>query len=188
MSISHVFEDVTSPRNAAIPQVVVQGTEVGYEIRTETPFGDRAMLIERVSAFAGMSLIALALAGIYVGRANHMAGLGSTHLAAGAVLLTGGIAYLWISIRGMRHQAEFDLETRQMHYLVRNRMNGTRVLKTVGFDEITSAFIDRPSKPGTAARLFVRVGETDLIEVARGAQADLEELHARLSHDLPRTA
>jgi hypothetical protein len=188
MSISSVFQDVTSMRNATVPDVVVEGTDVGYDVKTETPFGDRAVLIERVAAIAGLTLVGLAVAGIYVGRAYHLNGLGSAQLVAGAILLTGGIAYLWISARGMRHQAKFDLEKREMDYVVRNRLNGCRTLRSVGFDDIKAAFIKRPSGPGKPALLYVRVGEgEDLIEVARGSEDALKKLHARLSHDLPHT-
>ena len=187
MAFANVFENVTSRRNATVPKIVVQSTDVGYEVRTQTPFGDRAVLIERVSAIAGLGLIAFAVAGLYVGRAYHVNGLGAGHMAAGAVLLTGGVAYIWISARGMRHQANFDLGKRELHYVVRNRLNTTRVLRTVGFDEIADAFIQPASKPGKPAKLFVRVGNADdLIEVARGSMDDLEPLHARLSQDLPK--
>ena len=50
MSISSVFQNVTSMRNATVPHVVIQGTDVGYDVKTETPFGDRAVLIERMAA------------------------------------------------------------------------------------------------------------------------------------------
>jgi len=186
MSISSVFQDVTSVRNATIPEVVVQGTDVGYDVRTETPLGDRAVLIERVSAIAGLTMVALALAGIYVGRAYQLEGLGAGQMATGAVLLTGGIAYLWISARGMRHQVNFDLDNRELSYVVRNRLDSYRALRTVSFDEIKAAFVQRPGAANAPAKLFVRIGDgDDLIEVARGTQADLEELHAKLSHDLP---
>ena len=188
MSISSMFQNVTTMRNAVVPRVVVQGTDVGYDVKTETPFGDRAVLIERVAAIAGLTLVALAVAGIYVGRAYQLHGLGSGHLVAGAVLLTGGIAYVWISARGMRHQAKFDLEKREMNYVVRNRLDGCRTLRSVSFDEIKAAFIKRPSEPGKPALLYVRIGDgEDLIEVARGSEDALKELHARLSHDLPHT-
>ncbi len=183
MSISSVFENVTSMRNAAVPQVVVQGTDVGYDVRTEAPFGDRAVLIERVSAISGLAMVAVALAGIYVGRAYNIEGI----MATGAVLLTGGIAYLWISARGMRHQAQFDLEKRELSYVVRNRLNSCRVLRSVSFDDIRAAYIERASATDKPAKLFVRIGDgDDLIEVARGSQAELDELHRRLSHDLPK--
>ncbi len=189
MSISSVFQNVTSLRNATVPNVVVQGTDVGYDVKMVTPFGDRAVLIERVAAIAGLTLVGLALAGIYAGRVYHLQGLGSGHLVAGAVLLTGGIAYVWISARGMRHQAQFDLEKREMKYVVHNRLDGCRTLRLVSFDQINAAFIKRPSEPGKPALLYVRIGEgEDLIEVARGSEEDLEALHTRLSHDLPHAA
>ena len=186
MSLSNVFENVTSPRNAIVPQIVIQGTDVGYDVTTQTPFGDRAVLIERVAAIAGLALVTLALAGLYVGRAYNLHGLGTGHMVAGAVLLTGGVAYLWISARGMRHQSNFDLNKRELHYVVRNRLNTMRVLRTVAFDDIKEAFIQPALDPAKPAKLFVRIGDADdLIEVARGTQADLEEVHARLGQDLP---
>jgi len=188
MSLSNVFENVTSQRNTAVPQIVIEGTDVGYDVKTQTPFGDRAVLIERVAAIAGLALVTVAVGALYVGRAFQVNGLGAGPMAAGAVLLTGGVAYLWISARGMRHQAKFDLDKRELHYVVRNRLNTTRVLRTVGFDQIEEAFIQPAPGPGKPATLFVRVGDADdLIEVARGSMDDLEHLHARLSHDLPKT-
>lgn len=186
MAISGFFEDVTSMRNATVPRVVVRSTDVGYVVKTETPLGDRAVLIERVSALAGMALVVLAVTGIYVGRAEQIQGLGTGPMVAGAVLLTGGIAYLWISARGMRHQANFDLEARQLDYVVRNRLDGYRVLRSVSFDEIGAVFVKRPARPGQPARLYVRVGTgEDLIEVARGSEDELHRLQLRLTRDLP---
>ncbi|MEZ5769988.1 MAG: hypothetical protein R3D80_21805, partial [Paracoccaceae bacterium] len=177
MAFSGFFEDVTSIRNATIPRVVVRSTDVGYVVKTETPLGDRAVLIERVSAIAGMALVVLAVAGLYAGRAYQIEGLGTGPMVAGAVLLTGGIAYLWISARGMRHQANFDLEARKLDYVVRNRLDGFRVLRSVSFDEIEAAFVKRPARPGQPAVLYVRIGAgEDLIEVARGSEDELHRL------------
>lgn len=186
MSTSTMFEDVTSLRNATVPQLVVQGTDVGYDVRTRTPFGDRAELIERVAAIAGLALVAMALAGLYVGRAYSMHGLGNSHLIAGAVLLTGGVAYLWISARGMRHQTSFDLAKRELHYVARNRLGTTRSLRSVSFDEITESFITSAAAADQPAKLFVRVGPgDDLIEVARGSEDELDLLRDRIERDLP---
>lgn len=186
MSLSNVFENVTSPRNATVPRIVVEGTNVGYDVRTQTPFGDRAVLIERVAAITGLTLVALAVIGLYVGRAFHAEGVGAGQMVAGAVLLTGGVAYLWISARGMRHQANFDLTKRELHYVVRNRLNTTRVLRTVGLEQITETFIESAAAPGMPAKFFVRVGPgDDLIEVARGTEDELDDLRDRIERDLP---
>lgn len=186
MSLSSVFENVTSQRNATVPQIVVQGTDVGYDVLTRTPFGDRAVLIERVAAITGLALLALAVIGLYVGKGYHVQGLGAGHMVAGAVLLTGGMAYLWIAARGMRHQANFDLTRRELHYVVRNRLNTMRVLRTVKLEQITETFIETARDPGKPAKLFVRIGPgDDLIEVARGTEDELDELRDRIERDLP---
>lgn len=187
MSTSSVFEDVTSVRNATVPQLVVQGTDVGYDVRTRTPFGDRAELIERVAAIAGLALVALALAGLYVGRSYSVHGLGGAHMVAGAVLLTGGVAFLWISARGMRHQTSFDLSKRELHYDVRNRLGTTRALRSVSFDQITESFIISADSADLPAKLYVRIGPgDDLIEVARGSEEELDLLRDRIERDLPK--
>ncbi len=186
MSITTMFEDVTSERNATIPSILVQSTGAGYDVRTTAPHGDRAELIERVAAITGLTLVALAAAGIYVGRAYQLQGLGTGSLLAGAVLLTGGVAYLWISARGMRHMAHFDTEKRELQYMTRNRLGSTRVLRSVGFDDITETLIEPASAPGRPARLLVRVGAGDgLIDVARGSDDELDGLRDRISKDLP---
>ena len=186
MTLSEFTQDTISWREATAPHVVVEETREGYEVRTATLMRDRAPLIERVSAICGIALIAGALTGIFAAKVHALPGLGENPMTPAAIILTGGVAFLWISIRGMRYRVKFDLEQRQMHLLVCNRLGSCRVLRTLGFDEIGSAFVKRPVKPGQTGKLFVRVGDSDdLVEVARGAEAELTELHHRLSRDLP---
>jgi len=189
MVFKDFIQDVTSKRNAAIPLVVIRETAEGYDVRTEAPVSDRAILIERVSAITGFAMIALAVTGIYVAKTNALPGLSAAQMAAAATLLTGGIAFLWIAVRGTRHQVNFDLEKRQIHYATRNLIDSSRILRTIDLDDIEGAFIERPADAGKPARLYVRLGTDDtLFEVARGREAQLRELRDRMSHDLPTLA
>lgn len=185
MTLHGMFEDVTSARNAHVPHLVLKETKDGFEVRTVSPIADRAILIERLSAITGLALIAGALTGILAGKAHSFLGSGSGDMATGAIVLTGGVAYLWIAIRGMRNQVAFDLERRVMNLVACNQTGGVRVLKTFGFDEIKSAFVKRPTGPGKPARLFLRLGDDErLMEIARGPETELRELHTRLGRDL----
>ena len=185
MSYTGIVENVTSLRNAAVPKVVVKETGTGYEVRTEAPISDRAILIERMSAITGFAMIALALTGIYFAKTTAAAELSTVQMAAGATALTGGIAYLWIAIRGTRHQVNFDLKAREMHYAVRNHTDGLRVLKTIGFDAIESIYTQRAEADGKPAILYARLSDGDtLVEIARGLSAGQTVVtagHQRLS-------
>lgn len=189
MSYSGIVENVTALRNATVPNVVMKDTPGGYEIRTEAPISDRAILIERMSAITGFTMIAVALTGIYFAKTSPLAELSAVQMAAGATVLTGGIAYLWIAIRGTRHQVNLDLEKQELHYVVRNHTDGLRVLKSVRFAEIDSTYIKRAEADGKPAILYARLSDgEDLIEIARGAEEDLQPVQARIARDLPQRA
>jgi len=180
-----LFKNVTSLRNAVVSYVILNETQDGYEVRTESPITDRAILIERMCVLAGLATILGALTGILAAKAHSLPGFAESQMASGGIILTGGVAFLWIAIRGMRHQVNFDLVQRVVRLVSRNHTGAGRTLRTIGFDQITSAFITRPSGPGRPARLFIRVGNgDDLIEVARGNEAELRTLHDRIRRDL----
>ena len=186
MTTSDFAQHLASWREATAPHVVIEEESVGYQVRTATLLRDRAPLIERVSAICAIALIAGALTGILEAKAHGLSGLGGNPMTPAAIILTGGVAFLWISIRGMRYRVKFDLAQRQMHLLVCNRLDSCRVLRTLGFDDIGSAFVKRPARQGQTAKLFVRIGDSDdVIEVAQGTEAELKKLHDRLRRDLP---
>lgn len=186
MAMAALFEDVTRTRNAAVPQLVMEETPHGYDVRTGTPNGDRAVLIERVSAITGMTLIAMAVISIYVARTGAVGPAYDSLMMTNAALLTGGIAYFWIGIRGMRHQTSFDLDKGLMHFGVRSHIGSSRVLRTIRFEDIESAFVKQAKDPGRPAKLYVRVGDgDDLIEVTRGGEENMRELCERISQGLP---
>lgn len=185
MASSGFFQNVTSLRNANVPAIVLNETTEGYDVRNEVPIADRAILIERVSAIAGIALVAIALALITSGKGQALQSLGASQTITGAILLTAGVAFVWIAARGMRHQVKFDLHKQLLHFSTRNHADGYRVLRTVEFDGIESVFIKHQSAPDAAGTLYARVGDgEDLIEVARGSDAELEALMDRIVSDL----
>ncbi len=186
MTTSDFAQHLASWREATAAHVVIEEEKGGYEVRTATLLRDRAPLIERVSAICGIALIAVALTGILAAKEHALPVLGGNPMTPAAIILSGGVAFLWISIRGMRYRVKFDLEQRQMHLRVCNLLASCRVLRTLCFDEIGSAFVKRPARRGQTAKLFVRVGDSDdVMEIAQGTEAELKQLHDRLSRDLP---
>jgi hypothetical protein len=165
----------------------VSRTRLGYTVRQIGQTAERATLVERLSALSGLALMALALGDLFFPQTQVIQDQRATLMAISAAVMTAGVAFLWIAIRGLRYEVKFDLDGRKMHYMACNHLGGRRVLRTLDFDEIGSAFVRRAIGSGELSRLYVRVGDSeDVIEVARGGDTELKNLHSQLSKDLPR--
>lgn len=169
----------------ATPLVTVCDTPWGYTIRCETSLSDRAALIERVSGIAGMTFLTLATGQWFFPPVSAGTVAFSPEVMPSVALGIAGMLFMWIAARGLRQEVQVDLEAHQLIWAVCNRNGRSRVLASVDFDAVGSAFIRRSKSPGTSATLCVRLDccETP-VEIARGREAVLAPLHQRLSSDL----
>ncbi|MBK1636174.1 hypothetical protein CKO19_10535 [Rhodovulum adriaticum] len=168
-------------------------TPWGYIIRSDTPFSDRAVLIERVSGLAGLSFLFVAggqwfLEPLQAAATAVAPGLHekvTSEMLLSVAMAIAGILFLWISVRGVRQEVQVDLEARCLAWANCNHCGKSRLNRSIPFDRIGSIFIRRSKSPGVPAILYARLeGCETPIEVARGREAALTPVHQRLCTDL----
>ncbi|RSK33522.1 hypothetical protein EJA01_09515 [Rhodovulum iodosum] len=160
-------------------------TNWGYVFRSGTTFNDRAALIERVSAIAGLTFFVLAVGHWFFPDADVVMHTPMERLASSFGLASAGLAFVWISERGLRHDIQVDLERRRLRLTTTNRRGKARIVRSFAFAEITSLFVKRSAEPGRPARLCLRVaGNRWDVELMRGSAAALAVLHGRIAGDL----
>lgn len=159
-------------------------THWGYIIRSDTQIADRAPLIERVAGIAGIAFLIAACASWLVPQvhAGVPADL-STRMASSIGLTLPAVMFLWIAERGLRQEVHVDVSRGKLRQAVCNRNGRVRVLKSVPFEKITSAFIKRDC-PTCGAQLFVRLEDGKPIHIASGRETTLRLLHERLGLEL----
>lgn len=186
MTILEIAEDVTTIFKRSSPHLAIDSTRRGYDVRTASPIRDRAAVLETAAALMGLVLV-VASVGLVAGD-QWFWGLGDTAVAPtlGAIAMTAGIAFIWTALCGLRQSVRFDLYRREIQIVAHNQVNGPRIMKAHSFHEVTGAFLVRPTVPGKAAKLFLRIGfQHEFFEVARGTETEMEYLRQRLGKDLP---
>jgi len=180
MSAQNHFNDfgVTSTRSKA--WISVCETNWGYIIRSDTGIGNRAALIERVCAIAGIAFFVAAFGQWMIPQVQAAVPLAAPERVASSLgLAMPGLLFLWISSRGMTREVQVDEVKRCLRMSVCNRNGRSRVLRSVPFEQIGSAYIKR----GAPAQLYLRLtDEKRVLHVASGREPTLRVLHERLSH------
>jgi len=177
------FGGVSGRKPAA--EVLYRDTYWGYVILCDTPSARRARSVEVISMITGFALIASAVMQWIAPGALTSPDLVTFKAGASVTFVVLGGVLVWFARRGLRYEVQIDRNKREVRAVLRNRRNLSRVIERVGFEDVGSAFIERARSPFAPSRLYMRVRDTQtLIEVATGPEAELQALHARLSHDL----
>lgn len=175
---------VTSSRSGA--WVSICETSWGYIIQSDTEWSNRAALIERVCAMAGIAFL-VAASGQWLFPQVHAA-IDFAHperVASTLGLAMPALMFLWISDRGMTREVQVDVTKSCLRLCVRNRRGKTRVLRAVPFERIASAYVKRSGAPGAPAQLFLRLhGHRPVMHIASGREATLRVLHGRLNEEI----
>jgi len=158
---------------------------------TQTPLGLTAR--ERFERFKleALSELALRLTGGLTVAASTILWLvlpldtrGDQSLSHGllAALCTAvGLALYAYGTRGFRRQLSLDSKRRTLALTKININEQGRVVRTIGLDDITSLYVQRPGTPLVQASLYVRVAGNDTpILALTGARAELEHVHRHL--------
>ncbi|MGB8623473.1 MAG: hypothetical protein WCD16_11690 [Paracoccaceae bacterium] len=187
MTAHSSFRDygVTST-GAKPPRVTVCETNWGYIISSDTDLCNRAALIERVCALAGLIFLVGACGNWLFPQVDSAAQIGvQARFASSIGLAMPALLFLWISDRGMSQEVHVDVVKQCVRRTVCNRNGKTRVLRAVPFDDIESAFIKRAEGARDVAQLFVRLAcNKKPLHVTSGREATLRVLHQRLSKEL----
>lgn len=161
-------------------------TSWGYTIRSDTQVARRAVLIERMSGFAGIACLAVAC-GSWLVPEVQAAVLGgvSAKMASSIGMAIPALLLLWICDRGMTQEVQVDVVKGCLRLTVCNRNGKSRVLRKIGFDTIASAFVKKNPGHGDSAQLFVRGAKGGApFAIANGRESTLRLLHDRLSQEL----
>lgn len=180
MTAQNRFDDfgVTSSRSKA--WISLCETNWGYIIRSDTGIANRAALIERTCAVAGIAFLTAAFGQWMIPQVQAAVVLAAPERVVSTLgLAMPGLMFLWISSRGMTREVQVDEVKRCLRMSVCNRNGRSRVLRSVPFEQIGSAFIKR----GAPAALYLRFAdEKRVLRVASGRETTLRLLHERLSH------
>ena len=172
--------------NGPLPMVGLSETPWGYVIRSDMQLSGRAALIERVCAITGLAFMFAAFGNWLFPQVHAAVDGGVSTMWMSTVLLAfPALLFLWISERGMSHDVEVDVTKSQLRLSVSNRYGRSRVVNSIPFDHVGSAYVKRTSDYGSQARLYLRLsGSKGILQVASGRESTMRVLHERLSHEL----
>ncbi|TCM86602.1 hypothetical protein [Rhodovulum steppense] len=175
-------ERVSARAEIALPGVTE--TRWGYVVIAGGAVSRSAGAFERAAWIGGLALLSAVGALWLVLPLLGFFDLGVLVAPSGG-LAVAGLALCWLAERGFLEEVQVDLEARSLRCTLSNARGGLRIRREVAFDEVGSVFVQRAERPGQPSKLFVRVGTgDDLIEVARGREAVLTVLQARMARDL----
>ncbi|WP_372603544.1 hypothetical protein [Actibacterium sp.] len=170
------------------PWVSLCETNWGFIISSDTQWSNRAALIERVCAVAGIAcLIAACMNWLFpsVDAVTQVADSTRYRIMSSLGMAMPALLFLWISDRGMGHEIQVDVQKQSLRQGVVNRKGKFRVQREVPFSEITSTYIKRCEGFGGCAQLHVRLGKGKrVLSLASGRESTMRVLHQRLTNEL----
>ncbi|MCV2880966.1 hypothetical protein [Actibacterium sp. XHP0104] len=169
------------------PWVSLCETNWGYIIRSDTQWSNRAALIERVCAAAGLAcLTAAALQWLFPPAAAGVS-MDSTEfrIMSSMGMAMPALMFLWISDRGMGQEIHVDIHKGELRQGVVNRKGKFRPQRVVPFADVASAYIKRVEGAGDLSQLFVRMRDgKKVLHLASGRENTLRLLHQRLINEM----
>ena len=161
----------------------------GYVVTEGDRAQSRGRVFERLGKLVGVSSVLAAL-GLWVLPGALVGGdVAVMKLALTVGLLLAGAVLIWSARAGFNDEMQVDLVRKELRLGQRNISGDYRLNALVEFGEVGSVFLMRSKKPGEAARLFLRIGNSDrALEVAEGRAEYLEPLKERLARDISNAA
>ncbi len=161
------------------------GTNWGYVIRPCENVLVRAAYGEMTAVFFAV-LTGMAAYGQWLIPGSNASAELIPFKIAGTVIffVIAGMLYL-IARRGLCHEVHVDLKQRELRTARRNRRGRATPVSAVAMDDVERVFLQRAKASLLRSRLCVKLaGQTALMEIAEGSEAELAPILQRLALDL----
>lgn len=175
-----------TPLRRSCNPVMLDETYWGYIVRSNARPRSSAILMQWLSGFVGVSLVASAIGFWVVPGSAFSPDLALMKYVISAALASFGVLLVWYASQGTCYELQVDVAHNELREAVRNKKGQVRLLSRVPFQEIGSVCIDRSAgREGTDVPLLLRYRDTaQVIEVARACEYELVDLRDRLARDI----
>lgn len=96
-----------------------------------------------------------------------------------------GVGLYWTGGRRVRTDLHVDLGRRELGLAERNGRGQVRLRRMIPMSEVDAVYVARPAGHGELARLYLTFkGTSKPLEISRGPEPEILEIHRRLADDL----
>lgn len=155
---------------------IIRGAGLGNLINMSAQF---------VAAGGGILLVLASIIFWLVMGTAIQAHFGGLEYGMSIPLFLFGMVLIWFASHGTDFEFHVNVEERALYEIVRNSKGKARVLQTIPFDTVASAYIDHPQKAGGRARLILRLRHTSKnVVIATDEERNLRPILMRLVRDV----